>query len=213
MAHNDRPSRGREGIAPRAEETRRRILEAAGDLFAEHGYARVSTRAIAANASVNEVTLFRQFGSKEALFTAVIDELGGPAVAADLAAQFTGDYARDMLVIGTRLMDLLLQRRGTLRLMLCEGVHFRVVQAAMEQNPRQLRNMLSGYFQQQIGLHAVRPLQPEAMAQAFLGMFFTVAVLQAFLGEDAATALSAEDLTAEFVDIFVRGTATSPTGD
>lgn len=40
------------------------ILDAAAELFATHGYASTTTRAIAERAGVNEVTLFRRFGSK-----------------------------------------------------------------------------------------------------------------------------------------------------
>ncbi len=46
------------------EETRARILEAAAELFAERGYVGTTTSAIAVQAGVNEVTLFRHFESK-----------------------------------------------------------------------------------------------------------------------------------------------------
>ena len=46
---------------------RDRILEAARDVFATHGSVGATTRRIAEAAGVNEVTLFRHFGSKEAL--------------------------------------------------------------------------------------------------------------------------------------------------
>ena len=49
-----------------------RILAAAAALFAERGYVATTTRAIAAAAEVNEVTLFRRFGSKEGLVRALI---------------------------------------------------------------------------------------------------------------------------------------------
>ena len=44
------------------------ILEAARSSFAEKGYARTTTREIAARAGVAEVLLFRRFGSKAKLF-------------------------------------------------------------------------------------------------------------------------------------------------
>lgn len=46
---------------------RERILEAAREVFAQHGSVGATTRRIAEVAGVNEVTLFRHFGSKEAL--------------------------------------------------------------------------------------------------------------------------------------------------
>jgi AcrR family transcriptional regulator len=61
---------------PVTEETRRRdaaatrqaLLDAATELFAEHGYNRTTVRDIATRAGVNQALLVRYFGSKEALF-------------------------------------------------------------------------------------------------------------------------------------------------
>src|SRR5437764_5661711 len=47
---------------------RGRILDAAKKVYAQHGFRGATTRLIAIEAGVNEVTLFRTFGSKAALF-------------------------------------------------------------------------------------------------------------------------------------------------
>lgn len=49
-------------------EIRDRILDAARRVYAQHGFRGATTRLIAIEAGVNEVTLFRTFGSKAALF-------------------------------------------------------------------------------------------------------------------------------------------------
>ena len=46
---------------------RNEILAAAAEVFAHHGFRGSTTRRIADAAGVNEITIFRQFGSKEAL--------------------------------------------------------------------------------------------------------------------------------------------------
>lgn len=51
---------------------RERILEAAARVYAKHGFRGATTRLIATEAGVNEVTLFRIFGSKSALLEAVL---------------------------------------------------------------------------------------------------------------------------------------------
>lgn len=84
-------------IAP----SKKRIQDAAMDLFAQKGYARATTSAIAKAAGVNEVTLFRIFGNKKALFydvyfmmTPMVDSLdlseltGGRNIEKDLATFF-----------------------------------------------------------------------------------------------------------------------------
>jgi len=54
--------------------SRERILEAAARVYSKHGFRGATTRLIAAEAGVNEVTLFRTFGSKGALLDAVLEE-------------------------------------------------------------------------------------------------------------------------------------------
>lgn len=51
----------------------RRIVEAAARLFVEKGYAGASMQRIASVAGTGKPTIYRRFGSKEALFLAVID--------------------------------------------------------------------------------------------------------------------------------------------
>src|SRR3954468_8439539 len=53
-------------------EIRDRILDAAKKVYAQHGFRGATTRLIAIEADVNEVTLFRTFGSKAALFEALL---------------------------------------------------------------------------------------------------------------------------------------------
>ena len=48
-------------------QSRDRILEAAARVYAQHGFRGATTRRIADEAGVNEITVFRHFGSKEAL--------------------------------------------------------------------------------------------------------------------------------------------------
>jgi AcrR family transcriptional regulator len=53
-------------------EIRDRILEAAKRVYAQHGFRGATTRLIAIEADVNEVTIFRTFGSKAALFDSLM---------------------------------------------------------------------------------------------------------------------------------------------
>ena len=71
-------------LAPRGEETRKRILDAAVEVFAGEGYAAAHTRLLAERAGVKLPTLAYYFGSKEGLFRAVIERI---------AAQFESKMA------------------------------------------------------------------------------------------------------------------------
>ena len=54
--------------------TRARLINAALELFSSQGVTETTTKAIAELAQVNEVTLFRQFGNKQGLLLAVIED-------------------------------------------------------------------------------------------------------------------------------------------
>ena len=76
--------------------TREHILEAAARLYGEHGFRGTTTRRIAQEAGVNEVTLFRLFGSKTALLLEALRVHGVepnhaelPAVPTDPLAELT----------------------------------------------------------------------------------------------------------------------------
>ncbi|MFD7167218.1 TetR/AcrR family transcriptional regulator [Streptomyces violascens] len=56
--------------------TRRRLLDAARDLFAERGYEGATVREIAERAGANQALLFRYFGSKQGLLTEVVAQGG-----------------------------------------------------------------------------------------------------------------------------------------
>lgn len=72
---------------PRAVDAGERILDATARLFAERGYAGTSTRAVAEGAGVNEVTVFRRFGTKAGLLSALRARI------ADEGATFTLESA------------------------------------------------------------------------------------------------------------------------
>jgi AcrR family transcriptional regulator len=57
-----------------ATSTRQRLIESALELFMGQGVSGTTTRQIAEAAGVNEVTLFRQFGNKQGLLLALIEE-------------------------------------------------------------------------------------------------------------------------------------------
>lgn len=68
------PERG--GIPTGREEVAAAVLQAAADLFAERGPAATSIRDIAARSKVNHGLVFRHFGAKDQLVSAVLDYLG-----------------------------------------------------------------------------------------------------------------------------------------
>lgn len=63
-------------MSSQSNSTRQRLIRAALQLFTAQGITETTTRQIAELADVNEVTLFRQFGNKQGLLLAVIEDTG-----------------------------------------------------------------------------------------------------------------------------------------
>lgn len=187
-------------------DARQRILEAAFKVSVDFGVSGVTTKAIAKAAGVNEVTLFRHFGTKEKLLSAAIDQFGGPALAPAMESHFTGEYRRDLINFGTDLLNILHERREVLLMLLCESVRDQKIREIMARNPREIRKMLARYFKSQIDKGTIKEQHPEAMAQAFLGMFFAYAVILDSMEEAIDPLISNIEIVTQFVDIFIEGT-------
>ena len=79
--------------------TETKILFAATKLFSEFGYSGVSTRKIAEEAGVNELTLFRYFRSKSNLLQAVIRHFAFEGnIVEKISKEITGDVKKDIQI-------------------------------------------------------------------------------------------------------------------
>lgn len=98
-----------------------RILEAAYKCFSEKGYLGATTREIAKNAGVSEVTLFRYFRSKKELFSEVLDRF---SVIPNLEkiGRFKKEFSGVELVkfAGIEIIKSLQEKRNFLKILLSE---------------------------------------------------------------------------------------------
>jgi AcrR family transcriptional regulator len=190
------------------EETRQRIIQAAARLFAQKGHRGATTREIAAAAGVNEVTLFRHFGNKKNLFMAVMSQESPlQSVKVALEKQLTGDYRQDLLTLGNQFLATMLVRRKQILMSLCAAEQLPDMREIVNQVPAQLRQILGAYLQRQAACGTTREMNPQMAAQAFFGMLFAFAISQGLLEGTPDAQIPAEEVVAQFVDIFVRGTA------
>jgi AcrR family transcriptional regulator len=91
-----------------SDEIRNRILAAAARVYSHHGFRGATTRLIATEAGVNEVTLFRTFGSKAELLEAMLQS----RMAANAAPTISGDLSDPAAEITAWCGNLLEHLRG-----------------------------------------------------------------------------------------------------
>ena len=99
--------------------TRDSLLDVTARLYAEHGWRGTTTRRIAEAAGVNEVTLFRQFGSKEALLMEAIGQASFDQLAIALPT-VPGHLAAELAAWGLEHHRSISAMRGIIRSCLAE---------------------------------------------------------------------------------------------
>lgn len=71
-------------------QTRRQLLETAGQVFAEQGYARATSKEICERANANIAAVNYHFGGKDGLYSAVLEEAHARLISIDMVAATTG---------------------------------------------------------------------------------------------------------------------------
>jgi AcrR family transcriptional regulator len=163
--------------SPPGSSTRQRLLEGAARVFARDGIAGSTTREIAREAGVNEVTLFRHFQSKDGLIAAVISENFGAAAiqAHQVPSALSSGLREDLTKHAVRYDELLKENLPLIRTMIGEihhhADHERQVFKAIF---RPLRESLLARLQTaSTDGQLIATADPEILADLFLGMIFT----------------------------------------
>lgn len=102
----------KEASEPNTGDVHARLINAACALMLERGYRGATTREIAQQAGVTEMTLFRHFSSKEALLRRGIEE--GTDGMADVVPLPSGDLVGDLLTLLDRYTRMWEQRMPTM---------------------------------------------------------------------------------------------------
>ncbi len=193
--------------APPVDDTAQRIIAAALKLFTQGGYRRTTTRAIAAEAGVNEVTVFRHFGSKKNLFMACAAVFNAEGFTGAFEHHLTGDYRADILTMARLLQQDMSQGFEVMRLVLCDATEVPEVREVMVSGGRGNQARLAEYFREQIAAGVVRAdLDPDVLAHALDSLFTTGTFYQKVFGDSFTGEVPEAIVVQQLADIFVQGT-------
>jgi AcrR family transcriptional regulator len=191
-----------------AETTRDKILEAALKLFSQKGFLGATTREIAREGGVAEVTLFRHFPSKEALFEEVIRRYSVlPALKGVLPGLEQAGYEEALAEIARRFLRRLDERKDFIRIMLAERhLYPSHVKRIFREFLGEMIRMLAGYFRQLQTRGVLRDFDPDVGAKAFLGSLFAYVNFLGFFLGTSGRGRRADRFSEEFVKLFIEGT-------
>lgn len=168
---------------PIDEGKRAAILDAAREEFFTHGFAAASIETIAAHSNVSKVTIYNRFGTKEALFAAIVErECQNMGVGlADLASD-TGDLRQQLIDFGKRAVDFLtlphvirFEKRISAE---CERDP-KIGELFLDSGPRKLRAKLTELMERAMSSGAIKPCNPRIAAGHLYGMIIGFDIVMA----------------------------------
>ena len=191
--------------------TEQKILDAAVKVFSSEGYAGATTRKIAQEANVTEVTLFRKFHSKENLLKEVLIKHRNAISTLNqlLNVNKNADIERDLCILGKEIAkDMQDEKKDSISYMFMfmlfeEGRRRPEIAEILESVFKTNIERLSEYFELQMKNGKIRNINAQSAALTVVSYFSCSAFLKGIFVDYA---LSYSDKEVEnFIDIFTKG--------
>lgn len=196
-------------------DTEERILDAALKVFASEGYAGTTTRKIAQEANVTEMTLFRKFQTKENLLKKVLKKNTETYFKPDSLFPIDKDADLDTSLqsLGHNIAQAMKNKIGDDKqrmfslMLLEEGRKRPEIAEALSSLGQMFLKRLSEYFEIQIKNGKMRNINPQTAALTFLSYFSYTSLLRGITGDfvlgDFVLGNSDEEIE-NFIDIFTN---------
>ncbi|MCX5885004.1 MAG: TetR/AcrR family transcriptional regulator [Proteobacteria bacterium] len=189
-------------------ETRGKILKTGLKLFSKKGYLGTTTKEIARDAGIAEVTLFRHFPSKEKLFEEVINTYSFLPALKELLPEIEKlPYEDGLRVIARNFLNTLALRKNLIRIMHSEIPQYpETIQKIYHALIDEILKTLASYFSEMQKRGILRMFDTELSARAFLGMFLSYFNARHFLMRKKYQNSDTNMVIREYVSLFTLGT-------
>jgi TetR/AcrR family transcriptional regulator, mexJK operon transcriptional repressor len=173
---------------PIDERKRAAIMDAAREEFFAHGFAAASIETIAAVSNVSKVTVYNRFGSKEALFSAVVErecQTMGIGLA-DLTSK-ADDLRGQLIDFGGRVIDFLTQPhviRFERRIAAETEQRPEIGELFLNAGPRKMRARLTDVMERAVENHAIKSCDCALAAGHLYGMIVGFDIFMARFSKD-----------------------------
>ncbi len=188
-------------------DTRRRILEAGLRVFGEKGFTAATTKDIARRAKVNEVTIFRLFKSKKALFADAVAE-GSPLAQIRKAVSFAPETTLDDLMVKNAKLALSMLRANKHLFMVMYGDAWRqpkVREVISDMLVDKGVEFLAEFMEVQMEAGRMRRMDPVIAARAWMGTIQAHFIMKDMLGSKKLGQIDEDKMIKGFVSIFLDG--------
>ncbi|TMD56275.1 MAG: TetR/AcrR family transcriptional regulator [Chloroflexi bacterium] len=187
---------------------RRRILEAAGELLARDGLARLSMDELAAKAGVSRASLYRVYPGKAALFAAMVKAFAPIDVVVETMGRLQGGKPEDVMPeVAVTVWRAVSDHLGMIRPLLFEVAALGpdVRETVLEEAAPRMIGALGGYMLAQMEAGRLRRTHPLIAIQSFIGPIIVHVLLQPMVAEGLGISIDSEAAVREFADNWVRG--------
>ncbi|HEV7179423.1 MAG TPA: TetR/AcrR family transcriptional regulator [Candidatus Baltobacteraceae bacterium] len=186
------------------EDTRLRIIYAAREVIARKGKRGATTREIADVAGVNEATLFRHFGTKEALIIAVAKQTCGDVQLRVVVSTLHGPVEADLFAIASAMTERMESVIDLIRWSLVESEYEKSVFAQETWRPQTaIRSVVIEYMASRVETGELTG-DPQELAAVFMGMIFARVIAREKF-PDSRLFTDTEYALHNFINVFLNG--------
>ena len=189
--------------------TKEQLLKATLKLISEKGYLGATTREIAQEAGVTELTLFRHFGSKERLFEELLKGHTFLPMLKELLPELDGlSFEEALILIATRFLLSLKERKSMVKIMYSEVTSYPVkIREVYNKFIDEMRTTLALYFESLQKRAIIRKnMSPDMAARVFLWILFSYFRSEEIMRSAGMKKKAMEKDARAIIDIFMHGT-------
>jgi AcrR family transcriptional regulator len=188
--------------------TKQLLLDSTLKLISEKGYLGATTREIAHDAGVTELTLFRHFGSKEKLFEEMLKTYTFLPKLKELLPELQElPYEKALEMIARQFLMTLKERKAMIKIMFSEvTIYPDKILSIYNGFVDEMRSTLAGFFDLQQRRGIVKDTSPEMAARVFLWILISYFRAEEIMRPGGMKKEAMERTIRDIIDIFMFGT-------
>ncbi|WP_035179872.1 TetR/AcrR family transcriptional regulator [Alkalihalobacterium bogoriense] len=187
------------------DETKKKIINATVALFVSKGYKGTTTKEIANASGVNEVTVFRHFGSKKGLLEAVVDQMTFQTVFDDhFTKQLSWDLEKDLWMISKKYHETLDSIKDLVLIGFREAGNHPELNELISKFPKSFKKIVYDYLVEMKQKNKIINVNLELQAMNFVWLNFGYFISKSRFGKELIT-VDHDEFLKQSTILFARG--------